>query len=1060
MPLRRRLGDPPFGRRAPPDLSRDCTEMNISRLRKPGLRAGSALATLVIASVLVTPAFAQDDSAPVDCSVTPDAAECAQDTIIVTGSLFRRTTTETASPITTLSSENLAERGINNAAEAVQRIPSNNAGTIQQGWNTGFNFASGANAPALRGLTVQSTLSIADGLRIAPYPLADDGQRNFVDLNTIPAAIIDRIEILRDGASSTYGADAIAGVINIITKKEIQGLHLNGSAGISQEGDAGEQRIDATWGYGDLANDGFNFYVSGEYQHQDRLRAADRGYPFNTQNWTDICGETGSCMHNLNWNGISPEDGSFNAFVTIPGVTMIRPYAADGTTTAGGYEFLNPAAGCRNWDFIDPATIVNQTGSAAFPQGVCEVDFQSAYIELQPEITRKGLSGRFTFSVNDRHEIYGQVNYYNTKTKATFTPLGFNGTPTPPVAAGTTAYNVFLPDYVCAAGVGTPDGLNTGCTAANGVLNPYNPYAGTGTRVRAFLRSPFGRTVDTDSRVLRGVIGAEGEIGTGWFYTANFTASESKLTRDQGNYLIPQRIADVAARGEFNFANPLATPQSVWDFISPLNSTVSTSDLWQIQATLAKELFQLPGGPLQVAVGGSYREESIDAPSSNPAVTGNQYTRYYSINSVGTKGSRDVKSAFFEINAPVLDFLEVNGSGRYDKYSTGQDAFSPKVGVKLTPIPELAIRGTFSKGFRIPSFNEAFGLPTTGYITQTPGCGNANATPPVPPSPQYAAFCAAHANNNYATGNYSVGLTQVGNPALDPERSTAYTAGVVFEPIRNVSLTVDWWRIEVKDLIGPPGGQGTAIQQYYANNGVVSVPGYTAIPGTPDPAFPAALPLLGFLQSSFTNQDEQLVTGIDFGVNVSYPISDTITFRSIADASWLMKYELTRDTGNVERYDGTLSPCNITSCSGAPSWRASWQNTLDIGDTTVSLTAYYTDGYHTASVDFGATRFNCNDDVDGIPGPDDDSGVIAGSTATYADGSPVNCRQPAQWNADFTARHKINDTATLYLEVLNVFGIDPEFDPSAAYALFGFNPSWGGPNMLGRYFRIGAKVDF
>jgi iron complex outermembrane receptor protein len=153
------------------------------------------------------------------------AQEQPMEEVIVTGSILRRTDTETPSPVTVISVEQMEERGLNTLSEAVQRLTANNAGTIQQGWNTGFNFASGANAPALRGLTVQSTLSIADGLRIAPYPLADDGQRNFVDLNTIPSAIIERIEVVRDGASSTYGADAIAGVINVITKKEIQGLH-------------------------------------------------------------------------------------------------------------------------------------------------------------------------------------------------------------------------------------------------------------------------------------------------------------------------------------------------------------------------------------------------------------------------------------------------------------------------------------------------------------------------------------------------------------------------------------------------------------------------------------------------------------------------------------------------------------------------------------------------------------------------------------------------------------------------------------------------------------------
>src|SRR5690606_20283641 len=122
--------------------------------------------------------------------------------------------------------------------------------------------------------TVQSTLTIFDGTRMAPYPLADDGHRNFVDLNVIPNSIIERIEVLRDGASSTYGADAVAGVVNVITKKQITGLHLNGSAGISERGDAAEQRFDATWGYGDLNEDGFNFYINGEYQRQDALRAA------------------------------------------------------------------------------------------------------------------------------------------------------------------------------------------------------------------------------------------------------------------------------------------------------------------------------------------------------------------------------------------------------------------------------------------------------------------------------------------------------------------------------------------------------------------------------------------------------------------------------------------------------------------------------------------------------------------------------------------------------------------------------------------------------------------
>ncbi|PAL22190.1 TonB-dependent siderophore receptor [Sphingopyxis sp. GW247-27LB] len=984
-------------------------------------------APIVMGIALVSaPAFAQD--APAD-----EGAATSDDTIVVTGSILRRTDTETPSPVTVLSSETLQERGINTVADAVQRLSANGAGTITQGWNTGFNFASGANAPALRGLTVQATLSISDGLRMAPYPLADDGQRNFVDLNTIPNAVVDRIEVLRDGASSTYGADAIAGVVNIITKKEIQGLHLGGSVGISQRGDAGEQRVDVTWGYGDLADQGFNFYVSGEYQKQDALYARDRGYPFNTQDWTGVCGASGSCLPNLNWNGYTPEDGSFNGLISIPGVTLVRPGSATNPLTgAGRFEFLNPAAGCRGYNMHQNIG----TSTTAPLAGVCEVDFQNDYIMLQPDIERKGLTARFTANVGDNAQLYAIANYYQTKSHASFTPLGFNGTPTPP-NNGALAYNVMLPVYVCNTGVGTADGLNTGCDATNGVLNPYNPYAAGGQTAQAFLRSTRGRTVDTNSRALRGVLGIDGSFGDDWRYSANFTASEVRLKRSQENYYIPQRIMDAVARGQINFNDLEATPDDVWDFIGPRQQTTSVSQLWQVQATIAKDLFELPGGPLQAAVGVSYRDESIDAPSANPGTLGNQYDRYYSINSVGTAGSRNVKSAFFELSAPIIDQLELGASGRYDDYSTGQSNFSPKLSLKFTPIPQVAIRGTFSKGFRIPSFNESFGLPTTGYVTRTVNCTT------------FAAFCAAHGNNAYATGNYSLGLTQVGNPDLDPEKSTAFTAGVIFEPIRNVSLTVDFWHIKVKNLITGVTDTSAAEAAYYANNGVVNIPGITVLPGQPDPAFPNALPVIGFIQSSFTNQDQQTVSGIDFGARASLPIGSSLTWRTDFDASYMLKYELKTDAGDVLRYDGTLSPCNITSCSGSPKWRATWQNTLEFGDTAVSLTAYYTKGYDTASIDFGGIKGDCAFNA-----------ANGTSTHAYLDGTPVNCKTKDIWNLDLTVSQKIGDKFTVYANVLNLLDTKPPFDPDSAYGLFGFNPAWAGPNILGRYFRIGAKVDF
>jgi iron complex outermembrane recepter protein len=879
-------------------------------------------------------------------------------------------------------------------------------------------------------------LSVADGLRMAPYPLADDGQRNFVDLNTIPSAIVERIEVLRDGASSTYGADAIAGVINVITKKEIQGLHLGGSYALSEQGGGDENRVDFTWGHGSLESEGYNFYISGEYQKQDVLWARDRDYPFNTGNLTSICNDAGSCMTNHNWNGQTPEQFAgdpatgFNGLFSVPGVSIVRPVTtANANTGAGRYQLLNPTAGCREWAPITVAA----SQSAVAPLNFCEVDFQNAYIMLQPEIQRTGVSTRFTANLGDDAQFYAMANFYKTDTFASFTPLGFNGTLPPPNPAGLGAANVILPVYVCSTGVGTFNGVNTGCTAANGTLNPYNPFAAAGQTAQLLLRSPNGRTVETSSRALRVVAGVEGSFGEGWSYTGNFTASEVGLRRTESNYLIPQRIWDVAAQGTFNFSDPYATSEEVWDYIAPSNSKYSPSRLWQLQGTIAKELFELPGGKMQAALGVSYREESIDAPSGTSA----PYTRYYSINAVGTSGSREVSSAFFEVSAPVLNQLELMGSGRFDDYSTGQSAFSPKVGFKFTPVEMLAVRGTWSKGFRIPSFNEAFGLPTTGYVTRTVNCTD------------FAAFCAAHGNNAYATASYSLGLTQIGNAELDPERSTSFTAGIVFEPISNLSFTVDYWQIEVRDLIVGVTDTSEVEAAYYANNGTVSIPGFTVLPGNPDPAFPNALPLLGFVESSFVNQDKQEVSGIDVGAAFSLPIGDSLTLRSNLEVSYLQKFELTTDSGDVLKYDGTLSPCNITSCSGAPKWRGAWQNTVEFGATAVSLTGYYTSGYDTASIDFGGIEGDCINNA-----------ANHTSTESYVDGSPVNCNAKAQWNADLTVRHKFGDRYTVYADVLNVFDIEPEFEPSAAYGIFWYNPAWAGPNIMGRYFRVGAKFDF
>jgi iron complex outermembrane recepter protein len=340
------------------------------------------------------PVFAQE--APAAASATtapdPDAQTATQrggdgQDIVVTGSLFRRTDTETPSPVTVLTSENLQKAGITNVADAVRSISADNSGSVPTAFAAGFG--TGSAAVSLRGLTVNSTLVLIDGIRTTNYPYADDGQRAFVDLNSIPKSTIDRIEVLKDGASATYGADAIGGVVNIISRKEIKGIEGTVEGGISQRGDGGEQRVTLTGGYGDLKEQGFNVYLNGEYEHDSLISVADRGFPYNTTDLSSI-------------GGLDNNVGAVGAFGGRLGTisAVVRP--ATQTTPGDPYsgvalpntlsQVLNPA-GCAagTSSHFDPVTLENNGAGGAY----CEQN-QAPYGTIQPEQTRYGFTAHAT----------------------------------------------------------------------------------------------------------------------------------------------------------------------------------------------------------------------------------------------------------------------------------------------------------------------------------------------------------------------------------------------------------------------------------------------------------------------------------------------------------------------------------------------------------------------------------------------------------------------------------------------------------------------------------------
>jgi iron complex outermembrane receptor protein len=1018
-----------------------------------GLRGTSSFRALTLlgagaiaSAMFATPALAQaatpTPSTGAPNTQTDDQADQGND-IVITGTMFK-SANDTPSPVTTVTAENLDKRGISTVQDALQSLASNNGPALTNSFSANGAFAAGASAVSLRGLSTNSTLVLFDGLRAAYYPLADDGSRNFVDLNTIPDDIVDRIEVLRDGASSTYGADAIAGVVNIITKRQFKGVTGRAEGGISERGDAATYRLTLSAGVGDLNEQGFNAYISGFYYKQNSLYMRDRGYPYNTVDHRTTCFT--SCGPNSVVNGVS-STGTF-ALSTASNF-YVRPYDPTNTTAQGPNRFLNSDCGPGSAYTL---TAAQRAANPDSPVAVCQYDRANLYGVISPNIKRFGVSGRITAKISDSIEAYSELNFLQSEVSFTGFPATFRGTantgilypqfststnPGGGIAPGSGI--LALPVFVCARQGGQNavmiNGVPTfpgGCTPASPGYrpNPNNPFVNLGQIARLTGINPDPNQVTqnfTRNKAYRIALGVKGDLFEGWSFDIAATAMHDDLLRRTDGYVYIQHLLNVIADGSYNFINPSATPQSVIDYLTPVNNTGATSDQYQFQASVATELATLPGGPLQLGFGGSIRYEAVDAPSANDDSNG-PAERYFTLNAFGTKGSRYIYSVFSELDAPVLDMLDVNLSGRYDHYSSGQSAFSPKIGIKFTPIKQLTLRGTYSKGFRIPSFAEANALPTTGFVTV-----NANQFNNAFLAPYGCTVATFNSCPTYIR-NASFGATSLASPNLAPEKSRSFTAGIKFAPIKNIEFTVDYYNIQKTGAITSPS-VAPALNAYYNNLPIPA--GYTVIPGIADPNTPLGRPVVGFVAAQLVNSDTLLTSGLDMSVDANFDFG-FVKWHSTAEASviLLLKADLTASGGGVERYDGTLGNFNLTAGSGTPKWHGQWLNTFDFGDISVSGTTNFFGGYDLSAMDQGTGYKDC--------------GLSSGITP---------CRVKSLITFDLNTSFKVANKFTFYVNVINLFDKMPPIDP-VTYGANYYNAVQGGTSILGRFFKAGAKFNF
>jgi iron complex outermembrane receptor protein len=930
---------------------------------------------LALAALLLTPlgtVYAQDavpaapagGASPQD-QPPPDQQQAQQlQTITVTGSAIPRIDMETPSPVTVITAQQIQRSGLKTVSDVVRAISADNSGSIPTAFTAGF--AAGSAGVALRGLTVNSTLVLIDGRRSANYPLADDGQRTFVDLNTIPVNAIERIDVLKDGASSLYGADAIAGVVNIILKHDYKGLEATAEVGTSQEGGGTTRRATLLFGGGDLQKNGWNAYGSIEAQKDDRIWARDRGYPYNTANLNPTGGS------NFDWGQPGFNNGSIYPMVQR---AVRGPDGPGGmlTGTAAPGALWQPLVPCGP----DSTPVTNTEGSG------CEQN-QVNYLDLQPKVQRVGVYGRLTLKVGDSSEAYVSGSYYTNKVEAAGTP--------PQIRSGTpvNTRSILLPATL-------PDGSD----------NPNNPFPDDPALITyAFGGIPGGgKNENHNLRLAGGIHGIWGE----WNYDSAVVFSHNTLDVDNYGFLNYAALIDAVNNGTYNFVDPSQNSPELLAQLAPVLHKRSTTDLQSIDFHVSRPLADLAGGSLGLATGIDVRHEQQHDPDLNPGL------QAQGLGVAHTFGNRTVEGLYAELDAPFLESLEVDVSGRFDHYSDFGNNFSPKVGFKWKPIESLAVRGTWSKGFRAPSFAENGSSESEGFATYN-----------LPDD-----YAAAHGNNAYVRP-YGLAYDTIGNPDIQPEKSKSWTFGVLWQPLEQFSASVDYYDIKKTGVIGQFDTQAV-LDAYFA--GQPLPPGSAIVPDVPDPQNPTLLPKPVVVMAPYVNQNALQTKGVDLDLIGNFDLGGNVKLRSEFNATRIFEWNLTLQDGTVQRFVGTHGPYALSSGAGTPRDRVSWSNSLSFGPATVTGTLYYT-----SAISMSA--------------PDNGEGCI--STDDNGEPFPPSCHVASFTYFDLTGSYDFNDHFGVYASVLNAFNRKAPFDP-ANYASNNYNPTWAQPGMVGRFYTVGVR---
>jgi iron complex outermembrane receptor protein len=931
------------------------------------------------------------------------AAASTSATVYVTGSNIKRTDKEGTAPISVMNAQDIKSTGATTVADLMKYIPS--MGTDgNQDFGSGSGFAKGAATASLRGMGSSSTLVLLNGRRMSPAPYADPNNGNSViyDLNSIPVAAIERIEVLSDGASAIYGSDAIAGVINFILKQSYQGAEIAARGGANDDGNFRKKGVNAIFGKGDLDTDGYTFMVTGDLNQRDRTARRDA---------TDIEYRQYQVMNGRYASNYSTYISQYPTYFreTRPGSKSFGVTQATAPTnmrfnlgcpaseqiTLGVKDGLNPAT----------STLMNRT--------VCNYD-AAQYDEAQGWGKDINILSHGEIRLGKGITGFADLGYSRNDRKFTAAPI----------TIGTSSVTNFT-----ATGVGTP------YQTILPIGHPDNPFTDSRASVSyrfVNLRNGSG-SVNEGVRALAGLRGSH--FGWDWESALLWNRAErddityGRLYLPTLNKLMTQNLS---------LAQVGADPTLGHDVITNNKSQISQ---WDLKGST--EFGQLGGGAIGVAAGVEVRRETTSLNPDPLVATG----QIYGLANTLLQSGRTVKSAFVEARAPLLKNLEFDFAGRVDKYPDLKTNFVPKVGTKWTISDQFAVRGTYAEGFRAPSLNQVVRGGAQFFLSgvwDPKRCGPDKQTPL--PGGATTQDCSA---SIAGTGGY--------NPDLKPEESKTVNLGFIFSPTSNFDVTVDFYHIKrTNEIVLGSEDEALKNEERFPQNVTRSATSQLLdTNGNPI----AGTGVLQMVALPWQNQGRTEQGGVDIEGRYRMKLGEWGSLSHTLRTTYVHTYKIQEHDGdpmhNLAGSFPTYSDHALSTGTPMPRWKGTWTSNWIRGDHNVSASVTYVgpvsllrryDGEQTYSQPF--CGFGTKRASDAAP----DRNTANPLYETFYPDCSVKEWVTVGLGYTYSGfKHWL-----LTANVQNLFDAKAPYDPTTTAA--GFNEDLHNP--YGRYFNFSARYTF